>query len=108
MLRGCTDRPKRSSTNPDSAGARKDEMEAFFAPDGKHVYFAPYDEGLDVRIWQVEIADGTRIQLDGEWHRKTWVEVDDQGNVICRYGSDGHIIAEEVALSSPITVTKVG
>jgi ketosteroid isomerase-like protein len=39
-----------------SAGARKDEMEAFFAPDGKHVYFAPYDEGLDVRIWQVEIV----------------------------------------------------
>jgi len=39
-----------------SAGAHKDEMEAFFAPDGKHVYFAPYDEGLDVRIWQVEIV----------------------------------------------------
>jgi len=39
-----------------SAGARKDEMEAFFAPDGRHVFFAPYDEGLDVRIWQVEIA----------------------------------------------------
>ena len=44
-----------------SAGARKDEMEAFFAPDGKHVYFAPYDEGLDVRIWQVEIAGDTWI-----------------------------------------------
>ena len=39
-----------------TAGARKDEMEAFFAPDGKHLYFAPYDEGLDVRIWQAEIA----------------------------------------------------
>ena len=38
-----------------AAGARKDEMEAFFARDGKTVYFAPYDEGLDVRIWQVEI-----------------------------------------------------
>ena len=38
-----------------AAGARKDEMEAFFAHDGKTVYFAPYDEGLDVRIWQVEI-----------------------------------------------------
>lgn len=38
-----------------AAGARRDEMEAFFAPDNRHVYFAPYDEGLDVRIWQVEI-----------------------------------------------------
>jgi hypothetical protein len=38
-----------------AAGARKDEMEAFFARDGETVYFAPYDEGLDVRIWQVEI-----------------------------------------------------
>lgn len=34
-------------------GARKDEMEAFFSPDGRQVYFAPYDEGMDVRIWQV-------------------------------------------------------
>jgi hypothetical protein len=63
-----------------------------------------YNDGT----WQVEIADGTIIQLDGEWHRKTWIEVDSQGNVIGRYGSDGHIIAEEIALSSPITVTKVG
>jgi Tol biopolymer transport system component len=38
-----------------AAGARRDEMEAFFSRDGKYVYFAPYDEGLDVRIWQVEI-----------------------------------------------------
>ncbi len=37
-------------------GARKDEMEAFFSADGKHVYFAPYDEGLDVRIWQTTVA----------------------------------------------------
>ncbi len=36
-------------------GARKDEMEAFFSPDGQYVYFAPYDEGMDVRIWQVTI-----------------------------------------------------
>jgi ketosteroid isomerase-like protein len=51
-----------------SAGARRDEMEAFFASDDKHVYFAPYDEGMDVRIWQVEI-DGDEwvnpAQLDG-------------------------------------------
>lgn len=39
-----------------AAGARRDEMEAFFARDGKTLYFAPYDEGLDVRIWQAEIA----------------------------------------------------
>jgi len=39
-----------------TAGARRDEMEAFFARDGKYLYFAPYDEGLDVRIWRVEIA----------------------------------------------------
>ena len=38
-----------------SAGMRADEMEAFFAPDGNHVYFAPYNEGMDVRIWQVKI-----------------------------------------------------
>ncbi len=42
-------------------GVRRDEMEAFFAPDGHHVYFAPYDEGMDVRIWQVT--------TDGDlWH----------------------------------------
>jgi len=38
-----------------ASGARKDEMEAFFSPDGHTVYFAPYDEGLDVRIWQVTV-----------------------------------------------------
>ncbi|MFH1842061.1 MAG: nuclear transport factor 2 family protein, partial [bacterium] len=37
-------------------GRCKDEMEAFFAPDGDHVFFAPYNDGLDVRIWQVEVA----------------------------------------------------
>jgi Tol biopolymer transport system component len=39
-----------------TAGARRDEMEAFFAPSGQYLFFAPYDEGLDVRIWQVKIA----------------------------------------------------
>jgi len=38
-----------------AGGARKDEMEAFFSPDGRRVYFAPYDEGMDVRIWSVEV-----------------------------------------------------
>jgi Tol biopolymer transport system component len=39
-----------------TAGAKKEEMEAFFAPDGKHIYFAPYDEGMDVRVWVVEVG----------------------------------------------------
>lgn len=38
-----------------SNGAKKEEMEAFFSWDGHYVFFAPYDEGLDVRIWKVEI-----------------------------------------------------
>jgi len=46
-----------SWTSPEAVslagGARKDEMEAFFALDGERVYFAPYDEGMDVRIWTV-------------------------------------------------------
>lgn len=79
----------------------------FFPSDGwgdPTTDFIAYSDG----IWQVEIAVDTMIQLDGEWHRNTWIEVDEQGNVIGRYGSDGHIIAEEIGLSQPITVTKVG
>jgi Tol biopolymer transport system component len=45
-----------------TAGARRDEMEAFFAPDGKYIYFAPYNEGLDVRIWRVEVAGDNYIE----------------------------------------------
>ena len=37
-----------------SGGTCKGEMEAFFTPDGHRVFFAPFDEGLGVRIWQVE------------------------------------------------------
>jgi len=40
-----------------SGGARQCEMEAFFTPDGQTVFFAPYDEGMDVRIWQVTPDD---------------------------------------------------
>ncbi|MCP4573985.1 MAG: hypothetical protein GY838_16620 [bacterium] len=40
-----------------TGGTRADEMEAFFAPDGERVFFAPYDEGLDVRIWQVPVTE---------------------------------------------------
>lgn len=54
QLEGQWTRPKPVGL---SNGARRDEMEAFFSPDGRHVYFAPYDEGMDVRIWQV-ILDG--------------------------------------------------
>jgi hypothetical protein len=39
-----------------TGGACRDEMEAFFSRDGKHLFFAPYNEGLDVRIWQAEIV----------------------------------------------------
>jgi hypothetical protein len=83
------------------------DSELFFSSDG---WGDPTTDDIvhNDGIWQVEIADGTRIMLDGEWHRKTWIEVDDQGNVIGRYGSDGHIIATEIGLSSPIKVTKVG
>jgi hypothetical protein len=38
-----------------SGGARREEMEAFFAPDGRRIFFAPYDEGMDVRIWSLEV-----------------------------------------------------
>jgi Tol biopolymer transport system component len=36
-----------------SGGAKKEEMEAFYSRDGRTVFFAPYDEGKDVRIWKV-------------------------------------------------------
>lgn len=59
-------------------------------------------------IWQVEIQDGTAIQLDGEWHKTTYLDVDDQGNVTGRYDAGGSTIAEDIGLSQPITITKVG
>jgi Tol biopolymer transport system component len=37
-----------------SDGQRAEEMEAFFTPDGRRIYFAAYNEGLDVRIWAVD------------------------------------------------------
>ena len=39
-----------------SGGVRREEMEAFFAPDGRRIFFAPYDEGMDVRIWSLEVG----------------------------------------------------
>jgi hypothetical protein len=58
--------------------------------------------------WQVEIQDGTAIQMDGTWHKTTYLDVDDQGNVTGRYGAGGSTVAEEIGLSQPITITKVG
>jgi len=53
LVDGFWSRPEMVSI---TAGARRDEMEAFFDLDGKYLYFAPYDEGLDVRIWRAEIV----------------------------------------------------
>jgi Tol biopolymer transport system component len=39
-----------------SGGAKKEEMEAFFTPDGTRIFFAPYDEGMDVRIWSLDVG----------------------------------------------------
>ncbi|MGD9253813.1 MAG: hypothetical protein PVG92_07770 [Holophagae bacterium] len=39
-----------------AAGARRNEMEAFFSPDGRSLFFAPYDEGMDVRIWVADLT----------------------------------------------------
>jgi Tol biopolymer transport system component len=39
-----------------SEGEKGEEMEAFFSPDGGRVFFAPYDEGMDVRIWSLEVG----------------------------------------------------
>jgi len=37
-------------------GALKNEMEAFFSPDGRSLFFAPYSEGMDVRIWVADFS----------------------------------------------------
>ncbi len=49
MIKKIWTEPRRLSL---SNGRRSAEMEAFFTPDGKKIYFAAYDTGLDVRIWQ--------------------------------------------------------
>lgn len=41
-----------------SGGAKRAEMEAFYTPDGRSIHFAPYDEGMDVRIWTVDRTPG--------------------------------------------------
>ena len=37
-----------------TGGQKAEEIEAFFTPSGRSIYFAAYDEGLDVRIWAVD------------------------------------------------------
>ena len=37
-----------------SGGQKAEEIEAFFTPSGRSIYFAAYDEGMDVRIWAVD------------------------------------------------------
>jgi Tol biopolymer transport system component len=39
-----------------TGGAKRNEMEAFFSPDGKRVFFAVYCQGMDVRIWAAEVT----------------------------------------------------
>ena len=58
IVEGTWTKPKLVSL---SKGLKKEEMEAFFSWDGCHIFFAPYDEGLDVRIWKLDIHE------DG-WH----------------------------------------
>jgi hypothetical protein len=85
-------------------------------PDGSRHFFGsdgwgnPTTEGIVYTdgTWQVEIQDSTIVQLDGEWHRITYLDVDSQGNVTGRYGAGGSQVAEDIGLSQPITITKVG
>lgn len=57
--------------------------------------------------WQVELEEGTAILLDGEWHKHTILELDSQGQLIGKYGYDGHITAEETLFSKSPTITKL-
>jgi hypothetical protein len=44
-----------------SNGRKKGEMEAFFTPDGRKIYFAAYDSGRDVRIWEARNRLGKNL-----------------------------------------------
>jgi Tol biopolymer transport system component len=39
-----------------TAGEHTNEMEAFFAPDDARIFFAPFSEGMDVRIWSAGLT----------------------------------------------------
>jgi hypothetical protein len=83
-------------------------------PDGRTCYFASdgwndpttKDIVFSAGTWQIEIAAGTIIQLDGNWHEKTWLLVDDQGNVTGEYGN-AETATEDIGLSQPIKITKI-
>jgi len=95
-------------------GFHADEMEAFFSPDGRHVYFAPYSEGMDVRIWQVEVAGDQwlePVQLEGPIadHPAFYPTCADDGTLYymniaerrpytARRNADGHWDAEPLAV----------
>ena len=46
-------KPKKISL---SNGKFNHEMEAFFTPDGKQIYFAPYNQFENIRLWSVDIT----------------------------------------------------
>jgi len=85
-------------------------------PDGSKHFFPsdgwgdPTSDGIVYTdgTWQVEIPAGTIIQLDGEWHRITYLDVDSQGNVTGKYNAGGSTVATDIGLSQPMTITKVG
>jgi hypothetical protein len=84
-------------------------------PDGRALFFGSngWDDPTDQLIsfsdgtWEVEIASGTLIELDGKWHMLTTLTVDDQGQVTFEYGKTG-TEATDIGLSQPIAITKVG
>jgi hypothetical protein len=84
-------------------------------PDGKGIFFGSdgWDDPTDQNIvftdgtWQIEIAAGTLIELDGKWHMLTTIIVDDQGQVTCEYGKS-ETVATDIGLSQPLAITKVG
>jgi hypothetical protein len=84
-------------------------------PDGRKLFFGsdgwddPTDQGISFSdgTWQVDIAIGTLIELDGKWHMLTTLTVDDQGQVTFEYGKSG-TTATDIGLSQPIVITKVG
>jgi hypothetical protein len=83
-----------------------DGTKRFFGKDG---WGNPTSDGIVYTdgTWQVDIDAGTIVQLDGKWHKVTYLEIDGEGNVTGKYGN-GANIAQDIGLSQPITITKVG
>jgi hypothetical protein len=82
-------------------------------PDGRGCYFASdgwdgkttQDIVLDSGGWKVQIDKGTIYQMDGKWHKRSWLIIDQNGAVTGKYGN-GERLAENIGLSKPITITK--